>query len=160
MKPEEQLDKVLQHLDNDLPDRELFKAIKKKLDFDISSKDLELLLNKLVEDRNIEANKLTDENRNPVGGHCYNITYQGRSFLSSTWWPHQKQPYSQMKMMARMQKWYAIAKTIISIIITIITIAIAGFGVFIAWSTYVQDGKTNDTIKKLEQRINRLENKE
>jgi len=152
MKPEEQLDKILKYLNNDDTEdrRELFNEIKDKVGFNITEKDLELALNKLVDDKYVRRTDLINRERVPVGGYCYDITYHGRLFSSRGGYQ------SESKKLIAQKRWITVKTTAIAVNTVIVTI-IAIVGTLIAWETLLQENKNDEQIKKVEQRITPLE---
>ncbi len=84
MTPQIKLDKVLTYLDNDITHRETFSEIMDNLDFEISDKDLELVLEKLCIDGYVIKlpSIRPDGSPDPNPIMIYNISFEGKYFKS------------------------------------------------------------------------------
>lgn len=137
MTPDDQLDTVLRHLDNDLPDRETFTDIMKNIGFDISDKNIELLVNKLVNDGHVQASPLTSGGH-PNGKYSYNITFQGRQFLNHSF-IYKNRPYKAKATLAKINKVWTIIKTTVVVINAVIILSIAAIGVWVSYDSKQKD---------------------
>lgn len=138
MTPDDQLDTVLRHLDNDLPDRETFTDIMKNIGFGISDKNIELLVNKLVNDGHVQASPQTNKEGQPNGKYIYNITFQGRQFLNHSF-IYKNRPYKAKATLAKITNAWTVIKTIIIIIHAVLIFSIAVAGVWLAYDSKQKD---------------------
>ena len=103
---------VLDYLDNDNQDREMFEDISNNLPKKLNSKEFALVLDKLSDDNYIQKIVMTSAGK-PINNWTYNISFQGRLFLDNTLYPWRRHPYSQMRGMQRIKAIWTVAKTII-----------------------------------------------
>lgn len=137
-----QLDSVLNYLDNDLNSRERFSDIKAKLSISLSNKDLELILEKCVQDGYVQKLPTKKPDGSPDGNFTYNITLEGRLFLARTWYPWHRKPYSLSKALKRLNSLWSISKTLVILINGLAILILMYLGVAVS-------NKTNELEKEL-----------
>lgn len=139
MTPDEQLDTVLRLLDKDknhfATGKELIDKFRTDTKFDISDKDFDMLLHKIVLDGHVEEKPSNDTNIDHLlPPTFFRITFQGRLFLS-----HGGHKSSSNRRIA--QYAWTITKIIANAANAIIIIGIAGFAAWTSWSQSQQEDK-------------------
>jgi hypothetical protein len=147
MTPDDKLDTVLKLLDNDLPERETFTQIQKRVTFGISVKDLDLLLDKLAHDGHIEKEHLISGGVN-INQFSYNISFNGRLFLSRGGYCSQTR---QIKNNINL----TVCKTFANVANAIVIISIAAFTAWVSWTSEEQEDVNKKNIFIITNRLNK-----
>ena len=124
MIPDEKLDKVLSHLDNDNEFPEDVDDIRPKLDFDISAKDLYAILEKLHKDGYADF-KFGKTGGVPNNNKYYYITFHGRLFRL-------QKGYQRQTRDTKIKTIWTNIKITMAVINAVIILSIAA-GVYVAW---------------------------
>ena len=151
MTPDNQLDTVLRHLDKDkdhfATGKDLIAQFRADTKLNISDKDFDMLLRKIVLDGHVEEKPSNDTNVDRLlPPTFFRITFQGRFFLS-----HGGYKSSSKRRIA--QYAWTITKIIANAANAIIIIGIAGFAAWTSWSQSQQEDSNKQNIITITTRL-------
>ena len=148
--PIDQLDIVLNLLNHNNDEPEGFDELREKLklsDFQISDKDLQIVVDKLCDDKYLAW--VSGQTRfGTTSDKFFYITHLGRIFFQkSPSFILKKHPYKKREMIESIQTIYTISKTVATISYSLIIVFIAYWGVKLTDKT----NRLEDELKKSEQ---------
>lgn len=154
MTPDNQLDTVLRHLDKDkdhfATGRDLIAQFRADTKLNISDKDFDMLLHKLVLDGHVEEKPSNDTNIDRLlPPNFFRITFQGRQFLNHAF-IYKNRPYKAKATLAKIANAWTVLKTIVIIIHAVLILIIAAAGVWVAYDSRQKDLKIDGQQQQLD----------